>query len=219
MKELSDTLLETKGHDIMDAQADMACKGGSTMRNGYRERGPTAPVGGIAPRIPKLRAGTYIPEGLIERHSRANRSVAESWANVVSTRKMERIARKMGIGRLSKDQVNAMRRSLDAGSRNWSPGTPGRSGFPTCSWTPPTSSTGGTAGHSTRRSLPPSASPRRGVPHARRRDHRRHRRDVGTRRCVHRGGRGRRPHLPGLPHGARRRIRTNNAQERKSWVV
>lgn len=160
------------------------------MRNGYRERGPTAPVGGIAPRIPKLRAGTYIPEGLIERHSRADRSVAESWANVVSTRKMERIARKMGIGRLSKDQVNAMRRSLDAGSRNWSPGTPGRSGFPTCSWTPPTSSTGGTAGHSTRRSLPPSASPRRGVPHARRRDHRRHRRDVGTRRCVHRGGRG-----------------------------
>ena len=68
-------------------------------------------------RIPKLRAGTHFPEGLIERRSRADRAVAaavaESWTNGVSTMKMERIARKMGIGRLSKDQVSAMCRSLD----------------------------------------------------------------------------------------------------------
>ena len=72
----------------------------------------------ITLRIPKLRAGTYFPEGIIERYSRADRAVAaavaESWANGVSTRKMERIARKMGIERLSKDQVSAMCKSLDA---------------------------------------------------------------------------------------------------------
>lgn len=43
MKELADTLLETKVHEIMDAQTDTACEGGSTVRNDYRERGPTAP--------------------------------------------------------------------------------------------------------------------------------------------------------------------------------
>lgn len=41
------------------------------MRNGYRERGLATPVGDIALRIPKLYAGTYFPEDLIKRHSRA----------------------------------------------------------------------------------------------------------------------------------------------------
>lgn len=68
--------------------------------------------------MPKLRAGAYFPEGVIERCSRAGRAaaaaVAESWANGVSTGKMERTARKMGMERLSRDQVSAMCRSLDA---------------------------------------------------------------------------------------------------------
>lgn len=73
MRELARTLLETIVNEIMDAQADMACEDGAAARNGYRERGLTAPVGDIVLRIPKLRAGTYFPEGLIERYSRAPR--------------------------------------------------------------------------------------------------------------------------------------------------
>lgn len=118
MRELARTLLESMVNEVMDAQADMLCEDGANSRNGYRERGLATPVGDITLRIPKLRAGTYFPEGIIERHSRADRAVAaavaESWANGVSTRKMERIARKMGIEGLSKDQVSAMCRSLDA---------------------------------------------------------------------------------------------------------
>ena len=79
-------------------------------------------------------------------------------AHGISTRKMARIARKMGIERLSKDKVNAMRRSLDAGSRRRSPGISGRSGPPTCPSTPSTSSAGGTAASNPRRSSSPSAS-------------------------------------------------------------
>lgn len=134
MRELARTLLETMVNEIMDAQADMACEDGATARNGYRERGLATPVGDIVLRIPKLRAGTYFPEGLIERYSRADRAVAaavaESWANGVSTRKMERIARKMGIERLSKDQVSAMCRSLDAGVAELSSRDLGEVGFP-----------------------------------------------------------------------------------------
>lgn len=43
MRELARTLLETMVDEIMDAQADMACEDGATARNGYRERGLTAP--------------------------------------------------------------------------------------------------------------------------------------------------------------------------------
>lgn len=57
------------------------------------------PPGDIALRIPKLRAGTHFPKGLIERYPRTDRAaaaaVAESWADGVSTRKMERIAREL----------------------------------------------------------------------------------------------------------------------------
>lgn len=102
----------------MDAQVDMVFEDGITARNGYRERELAIPVGDIVLRIPKLRAGTYFPEGLIERRSREDRAVAEvvaeSWVNGVSTRKMELIARKMGAERLSKYRVSAMYRSLDA---------------------------------------------------------------------------------------------------------
>lgn len=121
-------------NEIMDAQADMACEDGATARNGYRERGLATPVGDIVLRIPKLRAGTHFPEGLIERRSRADRAVAaavaESWTNGVSTRTMERIARKVGIGRLSKDQVSAMCRSLDAGVAELFSRDLGEVGFP-----------------------------------------------------------------------------------------
>ena len=118
MRELARTLLESMVNEVMDARADMLCEDGANARDGYRERGLATPVGDIAPRIPKLGAGAYFPEGVIERCSRADRAgaaaAAESWANGVSTRKMERIARKMGMERLSRDQVGAMRGSLDA---------------------------------------------------------------------------------------------------------
>lgn len=134
MRELARTLLETMVNEVMDAQADMLCEDGANARNGYRERGLATPVGDIVLRIPKLRAGTYFPEGLIERYSRADRAVAaavaESWANGVSTRKMERIARKMGIERLSKDQVSAMCRSLDAEVAELASRDLGEVGFP-----------------------------------------------------------------------------------------
>lgn len=85
MRELARTLLESMVSEVMDAQADMPCGDGADARNEYRERGLATPVGDITLRMPKLRAGAYFPEGMIERCSRADRAaaaaVAESWAN------------------------------------------------------------------------------------------------------------------------------------------
>lgn len=41
-------------------------------------------------------------------------AVAEMYATGTSTRKVQRVARQMGIDRLSKDQVSAIARDLDA---------------------------------------------------------------------------------------------------------
>ena len=118
MGALTRALLESALNAIMDEQADMACEGGANSRNGYRERGLVTPAGKITLRIPKLRCGTYFPEGMLERYSRVDKAVAaavaEMYANGVSTRKVERIAQRMGIDRLSSSQVSRICERLDA---------------------------------------------------------------------------------------------------------
>ena len=117
LRELARVLLETMVNAVMDAQADALCEDGANARNGYRERGLVTAVGAITMRIPKLRAGTYFPEGVIERYSRVDRAVAAAVAEIyrdgISTRKVQRVAERMGIPRLSADQVSAICRSLD----------------------------------------------------------------------------------------------------------
>ena len=116
MAELIRVMAESPVDEAMDAQADEACEAGN-RRNGYRERRLTTSVGAIDLRIPKLRAGSYFPEDLIERYSRADRAVvaavSEMVTNGVSTRKVKRVAQSMGIDRMSAGQVSRMCSSLD----------------------------------------------------------------------------------------------------------
>lgn len=69
-------------------------------------------------RIPKLRRGPYFPEGLIERYSRRDRAVvgavAEMVTSGVSTRKVEKVVRTLGVDRMSASQVSRICESLDA---------------------------------------------------------------------------------------------------------
>ena len=69
-------------------------------------------------RIPRFRKGSFFPDDILERCQRTDRAliaaVAEMHETGTSTRKVQRIAERMGTGRLSKDQVSSMARSLDA---------------------------------------------------------------------------------------------------------
>lgn len=116
MAELIRVMAESPVDEIMDARADEACEGGN-RRNGHRERKLATGVGAINLRIPKPRAGGYFPEDPIERYSRAGRAViaavSEMAANGVSTRKVRRAARTMGIDRMSASQVSRICSSLD----------------------------------------------------------------------------------------------------------
>ena len=118
MQELLRRLAEQVVNAVMDAEADQLCGGGANSRNGYRERALATCVGTLTLRIPKLCSGSFFPEDVIERYQRVDRAlvaaVAEMYATGTSTRKVQRVAEKMGVSRLSKDQVSAIASSLDA---------------------------------------------------------------------------------------------------------
>lgn len=75
-------------------------------------------VGDVELEIPKLRHGTYYPEGMLARWSRVDTSVAsivqEMYVCGVSTRKVERVASKLGISSLSSSEVSSLCSDLDA---------------------------------------------------------------------------------------------------------
>jgi putative transposase len=111
---------------LMGAEADAVCgaeygvrsEERTNTRNGYRRRDWDTRAGTIELAIPKLRQGSYFPEWLLERRRRAEAAlvsvVAMSYLLGVSTRRMEKLVQTLGITRLSKSQVSAMARDLDA---------------------------------------------------------------------------------------------------------
>lgn len=86
-------------------------------RNGYRTRRWDTRAGSIDLAIPKVREGSYFPDWLLEPRRRAERAlvsvVAESYVTGVSTRKVDRLVRTMGIDGISKSQVSEIAHSLD----------------------------------------------------------------------------------------------------------
>ena len=125
MQELLRGLAEQVVNAVMDAEADQLCGDGANGRNGYRERSLATCVGTMTQRIPKLRSGSFFSEDVLERHQRVDRAlvaaiaaVAEMYATGTSTRKVQRVAEKMGVSRLSEDQVSATASSLDADIEN-----------------------------------------------------------------------------------------------------
>jgi transposase-like protein len=90
----------------------------TNRRNGYRPRTFDTQVGTVELAIPKLRSGSYFPSWLLEPRRRAERAlvavVAQCYLEGVSTRRVEDVARALGIEALSKSQVSEMARSLDA---------------------------------------------------------------------------------------------------------
>ena len=110
---------------LMSADVDALCGAAygsrsperTNRRNGYRARTWDTRAGSIELAIPKLREGTYYPDWLLEPRRRSERAlvavIAEAYLNGVSTRKVERLARSLGIEGLSKSKASEMAQSLD----------------------------------------------------------------------------------------------------------
>lgn len=118
LQELFRQLAESVINAVMDAEAEEMCSASGNSRNGYRPRTLNTCVGMLNLRIPRFRKGSFFPDDILERYQRTDRAliaaVAEMYETGTSTRKVQRIAERMGIDRLSKDQVSSIARSLDA---------------------------------------------------------------------------------------------------------
>lgn len=118
-------MLSTFINALLSAQADSVCGaeyGTRTQervnrRNGYRHRDLDTRVGTIDVAIPKLREGSFFPDWLLTRHRRAEAAlitvVATCYLLGVSTRRMDKLVRTLGITGLSKSTVSEMAKELD----------------------------------------------------------------------------------------------------------
>ncbi len=110
---------------LMSAEADVVCGAGYgqtspdrvNRRNGYRTRRWDTRVGSIDLRIPKLRAGSYFPDWLLDARTRSERAfiqvVSEAYVRGVSTRRVVGLVETLGISSLSKSQVSELAKGLD----------------------------------------------------------------------------------------------------------
>ena len=135
--DMTDTTMAAVPDEIMSIQADEACGAEygarsdrrADGRGGYRSRRLDTTIGTPGPRAPRPGSGSYFPTGLLERYSRTERAlaaaVAEMYVTGTSTRKVERVAAKFGVGSLSKDQVSRLCAVIDGEvdaflARDWS---------------------------------------------------------------------------------------------------
>ena len=111
---------------LMSAQADAMCgapygersEDRVNRRNGYRDRDFDTRAGTVELRVPKLRQGSYYPEWLFERRRRAERAltavICECYVRGVSTRRVDGLVKALGMEGISKSQVSALAKTLDA---------------------------------------------------------------------------------------------------------
>jgi putative transposase len=129
LEEASPDLLRAMVKDfaeaLMGAEVDALC--GATYgersperlnrRNGYRGRDWDTRVGSIELAVPKLRAGSYFPDWLLEPRRRAEQAfvsvIADAYLAGVSTRRVEKLVQQLGVERMSKSQVSRLAKSLD----------------------------------------------------------------------------------------------------------
>jgi len=110
---------------LMSAEADALCGAAYgerspervNRRNGYRERDWDTRAGSIELAVPKLRAGSYFPEWLLQPRRRAEQAlvsvIADCYLAGVSTRRVEKLVQQLGIEHMSKSQVSRLAKSLD----------------------------------------------------------------------------------------------------------
>ncbi len=117
LQTMINALLSADADAVVGAEYGRPTPGRTAQRNGYRHRDLDTRVGTIEVAIPKLRKGTYFPEWLLERRKRAETAlitvVADCYLAGVSTRRMDKLVKTLGIDSLSKSQVSRMAAELD----------------------------------------------------------------------------------------------------------
>jgi putative transposase len=113
---LAQALMEVEVSARIGAERGQRTPERVTQRNGYRPHDWDTRVGTVELQVPKLRAGSYFPS-LLEPRRRAERALAavvmQCYVEGVSTRRVDDVARSMGLEGISKSQVSRICAELD----------------------------------------------------------------------------------------------------------
>jgi putative transposase len=92
-------------------------------RNGYRRREWDTRAGTVELSIPKLRQGSYFPSWLLEPRRRAEQAlvqvIADCYLAGVSTRRVDKLVKQLGLDGISKSQVSELAKNLDETVEGW----------------------------------------------------------------------------------------------------
>jgi transposase-like protein len=108
--------MEAEVSNFVGAGKNTHCPNRSDYRCGYRPRRLDTRMGMMYLMIPKLRSRGYVPFFVTERKRSETaliQVVQEAFVQGVSTRKMEKLARSLGIENLSRSQVSEMTKGLN----------------------------------------------------------------------------------------------------------
>jgi len=113
----ADTLMDSDAQSVCNAGYNEKSPDRTNTRNGYRSRQWDTRVGTIDLAVPKLRQGSYFPSWLLEPRRRAEKAliavVADCYLAGVSTKRVDKLVKTLGIEGISKSQVSKMAKSLD----------------------------------------------------------------------------------------------------------
>jgi putative transposase len=116
VRTLAQALMEVEVAAQIGAEHSQRTPERVTHRNGYRSRDWDTRVGTVELAVPKLRQGSYFPS-LLEPRRRAERALAavvmQCYVEGVSTRRVDDVARSMGLEGISKSQVSRICGELD----------------------------------------------------------------------------------------------------------
>ena len=114
--------MEAEASGLVGAEKNAHNPSRSDYRCGYRPRKLDTRMGTMYLMVPKLRSRGYIPSFVTER-KRSEMAliqvVQEAFAQGVSTRKMEKLARRLGIESLSRSQVSEITKGLNDQARKF----------------------------------------------------------------------------------------------------
>lgn len=116
LKWMTEQLMEAEAATKAGANKNEHNNERTTHFSGYRPRRFDTRMGTMYLMVPKLRKGGYVPFFITEK-KRAEQAlisvVQEAYINGISTRKIERVAKEMGIGGISASQVSQINKGLN----------------------------------------------------------------------------------------------------------
>ena len=117
LKAFAETLMSAEASGRCGAEYGERTDERVNSRNGYRERRWDTRAGTIELAVPKLRQGTYFPEWLLRHRRRSEQAlvtvIAQAYVEGVSTRRVDDLAKAMGIEGISSSEVSRVATELD----------------------------------------------------------------------------------------------------------